>query len=112
MALSREQVADAAIAWERARQEANRLKSERASFRCEHESEAEYNEHGYLTAEGVPACWRQHWQDQQGRDCTMPVAEWCQPCRDRQVVHEAYSAVVRRRGGLMRSLQRRAAKAG
>ena len=101
-------VAEAAIAWDQARREAARLRHDRASLKCEHEAEAEYNEHGYVTADAVPACWRHTWQDQHGRDCRPPMDEWCEPCRERQRVHVEYTKAVAKRQGLMRGLQRRA----
>ena len=101
-------VADSAVAWDQSRREAKRLRGERASMRCEHESQAEYNEHGSLTAEAEQACWRKSWQDSLGRDRTVPVGDWCEPCRQRQAIHEAYTKAVHRRQALMRWLQRRA----
>lgn len=101
-------VAEAAIAWDQARREASRLRSERASLRCEVESEAEYDDRGNCTHNGDPACWRNVWQDQLGRDCRPPFDEWCDVCKQRDAVHKAYTKAVAHRQGLMRGLQRRA----
>ena len=101
-------VAEAAVAWDQARREASRLRGQRAAFRCELECEAEYDDMGRQTYAGDPACWRNTWQDQHGNDCRPPTDEWCEPCRQRQAVHEQYTKAVAHRQGLMRGLQRRA----
>ena len=106
MALCR--VGEATIAWDQARRDAARLRSERASIKCEHAHEAEYNEHGYLTLDGRPPCWFISWQDQHGRDRVLPSEDWCEPCRQRQAVHVAYTKAVAKRQGLLRGLQRMA----
>lgn len=101
-------VAEAAILWDQSRREAARLRSERASIRCEHEVGAEYDDEGRCTYGGDEPCWRNQDQDQQGRARLEMESQWCQPCRRRQRVHEQYQRAVARRQGLMRSLQRRA----
>lgn len=100
-------VAEATIAWDQCRRESVRLKAERASFRCEYECEAEYDDMGRPTYDGDPACWRNVRTDQYG-DHPLDVSDWCEPCRQRQKVHDAYRMAVRRRQGLLRGLQRRA----
>lgn len=100
-------VAEAAIEWDQVRRESARLKAQRASFKCEHECQADYDDMGRVTHDGDPACWHNVRTDQYG-DHPLDVSEWCEPCRQRQAVHEAYRAAVRRRQGLLRGLQRRA----
>jgi hypothetical protein len=100
-------VAEAAIEWNQARREANRLRGLRASFRCEHECEAEYDDSGHCTAEAEPPCWRVVHETPYG-ERRPSMSEWCEPCRQRQAVHEQYTKAVAHRQGLMRGLQRRA----
>lgn len=100
-------VADSAIEWDQWRRKAAYLRGQRASFKCEHECEAEYDDQGRMTYQGDPACWNNVHQDQHGRDCYLPADEWCQPCREREIVHKEYRMAVAKRQAYLRGLQRR-----
>lgn len=104
-------VAVAALRWDLLRVEALRLKAQRASFRCEYECDAEYNEHGYCTEEAVVPCWKWIGTNQRGEEITTPQSEWCEPCQQRQPVHVSYQQTMKLRGAAMRRLYRACANA-
>src|SRR6185295_9314391 len=107
-------VGEAAVRWDRARREAAELRATRASFRCEHEAKAEYDDSGRCTAEADPCCWKCYrfvGGPDGGDERPLEQDEWCAPCRERQQVHEAYRQKMRQRGALMRALQRKAGRA-
>ena len=70
--------------WAVARREAITLRGERNAKECAEAEEHDYR--GYCR-------WRI-----EGQGSEIPRERWCQPCRDRQDIHEAYRAAVKRRG--------------
>ena len=96
-------VVEAAVAWECARQEALRLKQERAECICENEAKAEPSV-GYW---GATPCWRTYQQTAPDDVEPLPRSQWCAPCVRRQAIHEQYRAAMQARGATMRSLHRR-----
>lgn len=83
--------------------ECRRLKLARVAIECVNEAIV-----GDDVRPGTP-CWKDR-SEPSGRegepDTTRPQLDWCEPCRQRQVVHDQYRAAVRARGAASRSLQK------
>lgn len=102
----------AAVEWVRARDMAEALRKSRAELRCEYEEPIldEPIEAGGALKKGpfLTPCWKRYVQTAPDASELIPRNQWCPNCLKRQEVHEQRSAVVRRRGALMRSLLRAA----
>ena len=96
---------EAAIAWDAARREALRLRDERNACKCEHEEQPDH----LSNFSGTTPCWKDAEWDVD-MDPVKP-RDWCDPCAERQGLHKQYRLANRRRGALMRSLQRTCARA-
>lgn len=96
--------ADALVAWNAARQEALRLRDERGAIDCIHEVNTETSPGVFETP---PPCWKRFEWVRDGEDMKRTdTATWCEHCRRRQALHERYLAAVRRRGALLRVMQK------
>lgn len=93
-------VADAATLWISLRDAVAELAKRRAAFVCEREEP------------GVVApCWKVYRPVAPDDAERLPEAEWCQPCRDRERVHEKLKPLAASRGAWLRILIRRGRKA-
>jgi hypothetical protein len=97
----------------------DRLRTERASLVCDQEMAHEAALTGTdwdspIAVSPVPPepCWKaaRKWRDDGYRSkfyFDPPQSEWCENCRKRQAVSDAYRAAVRAHGGALRGLLRR-----
>lgn len=102
--MSDEQIVLAARNWYRAREEALRLRAQRAEIVCEFEEAGDPADPaiGYGGSPPTPACWRgEEWDDDMK---PLEEAKWCTGCLLRQTVHRAYMAANKRRGAALRAL--------
>jgi hypothetical protein len=107
-------LAVAAVAWNRARVFAERLKAAREFCLCELADEGHQDEDFAFHRPGATQsqwhekpCWKDWTMGPNGEDPERaPESEWCDSCRLRQRIHEAYKLAVRTRGARMRVLQR------
>jgi hypothetical protein len=110
-----------------ARHDRNRLRSERAGLLCERSEAMTLDAvedacakeladplwNGSLHVhEAKEPCWKaaRKWEETNYRSrfyFDPPMAEWCETCRRRQEVSDAYRASVRKHGGALRGLLRR-----
>lgn len=103
-------VAEAARRWVLARERAAKLRAKRAGLECAREG-AEPDR----IMRGLTPCWKTWLPDPEGRDCLgnptgdtirLPDAEWCESCREREVVHGDYRRATASRGAAERVLLR------
>lgn len=92
-----------ALAFDAASKETMRLRRERAACRCEVAEPPEPE----VGSEGVGPCWKQ-WEEDFEDDGVVsrrrPQGEWCETCRRRQQLHDAYCASLPKTAGAKRSL--------
>lgn len=93
-----QRIAFEAIVFDQLRLKAQHLKRQRTTFRCTREGLEE------LTGVPASACWR-YW-------AIRTQSEWCEPCRQRQAVHDEYQRTNAKRGARLRVLHRLCALAG
>ena len=104
---SKERLATAAVEWNASRLRARELRRLRASEPCENEAEYERE----TNSPAIPPCWRTRVYVYPDSDDPLPRDQWCGPCVRRQAIHEQYRAEMKRRGVLMRRVERLASRA-
>ena len=89
-------IVDAAEEWNRARKDAIRLRTLRASLGCDPEP----------GVNGEP-CWKRTkaFDPEEDRAEKYPVSTWCEKCQARETAHLDYRAAMKRRGIAIRRLQ-------
>lgn len=101
--LSLEQrIAFAAIQYDRARCDAERIRAERAAVHCER-SECEYEAR---SKDQWKPCWKNYQDDGCGDQYLADQSEWCPSCRLRQRIHDAHHQAMVKRGARLRELHR------
>lgn len=90
-------IAAAASRWLALRDRCRALREERAGFLCRDQEEA--------LSDNQP-CWRTYVPVVRVDAEPLDRAEWCQPCLDRQKVHDELVPLVRSRGAALRNLIR------
>lgn len=99
------EISGAAIRFEIARRVALVLKNRRNECLCEETESAEPE----VGLDEISPCWKRYidiYDDQE----RLGESEWCETCRRRQRLHEAYRRAMKIRGGRMRTFQRVALK--
>lgn len=107
--LSLEQrIAFAAIQYDRARCGVKRIAKKRSTFSCER-AECDYDNRDH---DQYRPCWRTYRSTYDGDHKMLPIAEWCESCRQRQTVYADYQKATVKRGARLRELHRLCELAG
>lgn len=102
-------VAEAARRWVLARERARKLREKRAMYECQHETMGEPDVSatgdGFVMVGGADPCWK-------NRDGVFPIdsridgLDYCESCRERDVVQADYRKATASRGSAERVLIR------
>ena len=90
----------------------DRLRAERAALFCERAEPTTVDENFETHPTQAEACWKaaRKWKDDGYHRrfyLDPPPSQWCESCRKRQEVSDAYREAVRHHGGALRGLLRR-----